>query len=200
LPLTGQEQLAATLSGIDSALAVGLSPVKINVALTSLFKQEDLDYFIELVYFYPLHVRFIEYMPIGDCQINPGPTIEALKIMINLAGKGVLIAAKNVAIGNGSVRYYKLPRARGMFGFITSISEHFCYDCNRLRLTADGKLKPCLLSNQELNIKTPLRDGAGDKQLMQLFWQAVSAKPSQHSFGHINGHIDSKRHMSQIGG
>jgi cyclic pyranopterin phosphate synthase len=198
--LTGREQLAATLSGIEKALAAGLTPVKINVALTSFFKQEDLDYFIDLVYRYPIHVRFIEYMPMGTCQINSGPTIQALKLMLNLAGRGALVAATNEALGNGPAKYYKLPMAQGMFGFITPLSEHFCYECTRLRLTADGKLKPCLLSDQEIDIKTSLRDGAGDQQLMQLLCQAVSAKPSHYNLSRTSGQFESKRHMSQIGG
>lgn len=198
--ITGRQQLAATLSGIEKALAVGFSPVKINVALTNFFKQEDLDYFIELVYRYPIHVRFIEYMPLGICQITPGPTIKAVKSMLNLAGKGELSAITEEVVGNGPARYYKLPRAQGIFGFITPISERFCYNCNRLRLTADGKLKPCLLSNEEIDIKTPLRDGADDQQLMKLFCQAVSEKPSHHSLCRTSGQLESKRHMSQIGG
>lgn len=198
--ITGSQQLTATLSGIESALAAGLTPVKINVALTSFFQREDLEYFIDLVHHYPLHVRFIEYMPLGSCSIKPGPTIATLKLLLNSAGRGMLAKISNAELGNGPARYYKLPQAKGMFGFITPISDHFCSECNRLRLTADGKLKPCLLSNQELDIKTALRDGADDQQLMQLFCQAVSAKPSHHSLCRISGQPESKRQMSQIGG
>lgn len=174
--------------------------MKINVALTGFFKPEDLDYFIDLVYRQPIHVRFIEYMPIGACRVSPGPTIQEVTRMINLAGRGPLTAATPEPMGSGPARYYKLPLAQGTFGFITPLSEHFCYQCNRLRLTADGKLKPCLLSDQELNIKTPLRDGVDDRQLMQLFRQAVRAKPLQHCLDRIRGQFESKRHMSQIGG
>jgi len=199
--ITGRkQQLMATLAGINHALAAGLSPVKINVALTSFFKVEDLRYFIDLVYRYPIHVRFIEYMPIGDCQIEPGPTIEMLKYLLNSAGKGKLFAVPNHTTGSGPARYYQLPAALGLFGFITPLSDHFCYECNRLRLTADGKLKPCLLSNREVDIKTPLRDGADDGELRQLFYQAISMKPSQHSLSNNVEQLDSQRSMSQIGG
>jgi cyclic pyranopterin phosphate synthase len=199
--ITGRGQLTATLAGIEKALAVGLTPVKINVALTSYFKQEDLDYFTDLVHGYPIHVRFIEYMPLGACRITPGPTVKTLKSMLNLAGRGGLTAVTNEAVmGSGPAKYYKLPRAQGTFGFITPISEQFCYECNRLRLMADGKLKPCLLSNEEIDIKTPLRNGADDQRLMQLFRQAISEKPLHHSLCRISGELESKRHMSQIGG
>jgi len=123
-----------------------------------------------------------------------------LKTLLNSAGRGVLTAVENNKMGSGPARYYQLPEALGLFGFITPLSDHFCYDCNRLRLTADGKLKPCLLSNREVDIKIPLRDGAANDELMQLFYQAVSLKPSHHSLSNSDGQLDSKRSMSQIGG
>ncbi len=198
--ITGRDQLSATLEGIESAFAAGLTPVKINVVLTSFFQSQDLAYFVDLVYRYPIHVRFIEYMPTGVCRVNPGPAIEELKSMLNVAGKGILAASTNEKLGNGPARYYQLPGALGMFGFITPLTDHFCYECNRLRLTADGKLKPCLLSNQEIDMKTSLRNGIDDEQLKNLFCQAVSVKPVQHNLVNISGQPELKRQMSQIGG
>lgn len=198
--ITRRSELEATLQGIESALDAGLTPLKINVALTGFFTPSDLDYFIDLVYHYPIHVRFIEYMPLGNCDVSPGPSIVNVKNIINDAGKGFLQAASTHERGNGPARYYQLPNARGMFGFITPISEHFCSECNRIRLTADGKLKPCLLSNDEIDIRTPLRSGISDKRLAELFCQAIQAKPSSHSLCRVSGHPEFQRHMSQIGG
>jgi cyclic pyranopterin phosphate synthase len=100
--------------------------------------------------------------------------------------------------GSGPARTYRLPGARGTLGFITPISEHFCYRCNRLRLTADGQLRPCLLSDQEIDLRRPLRSGAGVAQIKRLLLQSIECKPMRH-------HLDEWRRpenrvMSEIGG
>lgn len=197
--ITGQDMLQATLDGIKSALTVGLTPVKINVVLTTAFTETDLAYFIDLVCNHPIAVRFIEYMPIGHGGIGAGMTTAEVKKLLTEAGGGPLeIAAYRE--GNGPARYCSLPHAKGVFGFITPLSEHFCGACNRIRLTADGKLRPCLLSNDEFDIKTPLRAGASDRYLAELFTRAIQAKPSGHSLYYGGTEKQFKRKMSQIGG
>ena len=199
--ITRCKKLNDTLQGIKSALDAGLTPVKINVVLTNFFTKSDLDYFIDMVYQYPIHVRFIEYMPLGNCHISlPGFSIVTLQNMINAAGKGFLQTVAASGLGNGPAKYFQLPGAKGTLGFITPISEYFCSRCNRIRLTADGKLRPCLLSNGEIDVKTPLRSGISDRQLAEIFYQAVQAKPSAYSVHHMSGHFDFQRYMSQIGG
>jgi GTP 3',8-cyclase len=197
--ITRRGRLDETLTGIQSALQAGLSPVKINVVLTAAFSTADLDYFIEQVYHYPVAVRFIEYMPIGASGIGPGFSIKAIKEMLNKAGRGLLQPVAT-SRGNGPARYFQLPRSIGTFGFITPISEHFCQQCNRIRLTADGKFRPCLLSNLEIDVKTALRLGASDQLLTELFLQAVREKPAHHSLCRTSGHPGFERSMSQIGG
>jgi len=197
--ITRRGRIEDTLTGIQSALEVGLSPVKINVVLTEAFSTTDLEYFIEQVYHYPIAVRFIEYMPIGAPGIGPGFSINAIKEMINKAGRGSMQPA-GTSRGNGPARYFQLPQAMGTFGFITPISEHFCQECNRLRLTADGKFRPCLLSNLEMDVKTPLRLGASDQLITELFLKAVHEKPARHVLCRTSGHPDFDRRMSQIGG
>lgn len=192
--------LQDTLDGVASAMAAGLTPVKINVVLTETFMESDLAYFIDQVYCYPIDIRFIEYMPIGNCGIRAGLSIETVKKMLTAAGGGALEPVAICGSGNGPAKYYQLPRAKGRFGFITPISEHFCGECNRLRLTADGKLKPCLLSDQEIDIKTPLRMGAKDELLAELFYKAVKEKPVSHNLCRISGYPEFQRKMSQIGG
>ena len=110
---------------------------------------------------------------------------------------GALVPAETSA-GNGPARYYSLPQAQGTIGFITPVSDHFCYHCNRLRVTADGQLRPCLLSDGEIDLRTPLRNGAGVSEIKALILQAIESKPLQH---HLAEHQrPQKRVMSQIGG
>lgn len=197
--LTTCGRLEDTMKGIESAMAAGLSPVKLNVVLTEALSEKDLAYFVELVYNHPIAVRFIEYMPIGGRGFSGGPDIPTVKKMLSEAGRARLRPTGDIR-GNGPAKYYQFAKARGAFGFITPISDHFCSACNRLRLTADGKLRPCLLSNDEIDIKTPLRSGAGDRELAELFHAAVAAKPQGHSLCRASGFPDFERTMSQIGG
>ncbi|MBP2652752.1 MAG: moaA 2 [Firmicutes bacterium] len=191
-------RLEDTLAGIDSALEAGLTPVKLNVVLTEALSEKDLVYFIELVYHQPIAVRFIEYMPIGGRCIN-GFDVATVQKLLSLAGREML--KPTVAVrGCGPARYYQFPKAKGTFGFITPISDHFCTACNRLRLTADGRLKPCLLSNKEIDIKTPLRSGASDSELAEIFHEAVQEKPEGHTLCRASGYPAFERSMFQIGG
>ncbi len=197
--LTTCGRLDDTLRGIESALEAGLTPVKLNVVLTEALCESDLAYFIEQVYQRPIAVRFIEYMPLGGGGMGGGPDIARVKKLLSVAGHEILNPVGNIK-GNGPARYYKFPKARGNFGFITPISEHFCGECNRMRLTADGKLRPCLLSNREVDIRTPLRNGASDAEMARLFHQAVWDKPEGHFLCRASGYPDFNRRMSQIGG
>lgn len=192
-------RLADTLLGVESALRAGLTPVKLNVVLTEALDRSDLRFFVEQVRQYPIAVRFIERMPLaGSPARGSGPNTAAVRLLLEEAGGGPMEPA--AMMGNGPARYWKLPDALGTLGFITPLSEHFCGGCNRLRLTADGRLRPCLLSNRELDVKTPLRSGASDADLAALFHAAVAAKPSGHSLCRASGYPEFQRGMSQIGG
>lgn len=197
--ITVHGKLEDTLRGVASALEAGLTPVKLNVVLTEALSENDLAYFIEQVYRFPISIRFIEQMPVGSRGAGGGPDIAAVKRLLNAAGHGILEPASS-SRGNGPAKYFRLPDAQGIFGFITPISEHFCSACNRLRLTADGRLKPCLLSNQEIDVRTPLRAGASDADLAELFHQAIREKPQGHMLCRTSGHPEFRRGMSQIGG
>lgn len=197
--ITGGGRLGDVLTGIESALDAKLGPVKLNVVLTEHLAATDLLGFIDMVYRYPVAIRFIEYMPIGSCQLKMGITTAEVKKIINSAGCGRLEARTDME-ENGPARYYQLPRAKGMFGFITPLTDHFCNSCNRIRLTADGKIKPCLLSAKEIDIRKPLRAGATDAMLADLLFEAVAAKPRQHSLCRLSGYTGIERRMSQIGG
>lgn len=197
--ITGGGNVADTIKGIHAALAVGLTPVKLNVVLTEKITEYDVEYFVNLIHREPVSVRFIEYMPIGDARVGPGPSISEIKKMINALGKGILQPIVNIC-GNGPAKYFALPQAKGSLGFITPISDHFCGACNRIRLTADGKFKPCLLSNQEVDIKAALRSGASDDAIAKLFYTVISNKPEGHTLTNSTKPTKFFRKMSQIGG
>ena len=101
-------------------------------------------------------------------------------------------------IGSGPAKYFRLPQAKGTIGFITPISEHFCVSCNRLRLTADGKLRPCLLAQDEIDLKQPLRSGISPDGLKQLITQAANNKPLHHQLA--EGYMPKDRPFCQVGG
>ncbi|MBP2650902.1 MAG: moaA 2 [Firmicutes bacterium] len=188
--------LADTLAGIESALKAGLTPVKLNVVLTDALTERDLDYFTKLINSYPISVRFIEYMPINNKAVPRGMDIAMVKKLLGIKGRK-MFKPSTVIQGNGPAKYYHSPKAQGSFGFITPISEHFCGTCNRMRLTADGRLKPCLLSNTEIDIKTPLRNGASDRALTEIFHNAIRDKLE----GHLNCWDSGYPwNMSQVGG
>jgi cyclic pyranopterin phosphate synthase len=103
-----------------------------------------------------------------------------------------------INVGNGPARYYKFPGATGTVGFITPVTEHFCYQCNRLRLTADGKLRPCLLSEEEIDLRSALRSGACTDELKALIEKAIAVKPERHFLS--EGKKQKGRPFSQVGG
>jgi len=201
--ITRGGRLEDVLAGIEAAQQAGLEPVKIN---TVVIRGTNDDEVVDLAWRTMApgwNVRFIEWMPVGETA-SPGDgawreklvTADEIRQRIQ-AALGDLEPAKS-STGNGPARYYRLPGARGTLGFITPVSEHFCHNCNRLRLTADGQLRPCLLSDDEIDLRTPLRAGADSTQIKALLLQAIQSKPLQHHLGEC-GHPEN-RVMSQIGG
>lgn len=194
------------LRGIDAALESGFNPVKINaVALRSL-ADGFLD-FAKLSIDRPLHVRFIEHMPIGDVSEVDGISwgkdgVISCEEVLNIINEGaraqglgeLVPAGEGKPIGWGPAEYYHFLGAAGTVGFISPLSRHFCSKCNRLRLTADGKLRPCLFSDVEYDLRTALREGTEEDQ-RAVFLQALGAKPDEH-----HDKVGTERGMSQIGG
>jgi cyclic pyranopterin phosphate synthase len=201
--ITRRGELADMLAGIEAARRAGLRPIKINtVVIRGLNDDEVVDLAAKTLEADWWNIRFIELMPLGngglmtedweDRVVTAGETRQRIESAL-----GDLEPAK-MSTGNGPARYHRLPGAKGTIGFITPISEHFCYKCNRLRLTADGQLRPCLLSEQEIDLRTPLRQGATVDELKTLIVQGINRKPLRH---HLNEHTHSEgRTMSQIGG
>jgi len=193
--ITRLGELKTVLEGIEAAKEAGFEPVKINtVVMRSINDDEVLD-FARMTYEDGWHVRFIELMPFkGVAEFVP--SIE-LQQHISLLGKFEPCAS---ITGNGPAVYYRLAGARGTIGFINPLTEHsFCSRCNRMRLTPDGKLRPCLLGEDEIDLKTPLRNNASIEELKSLILKAVASKPEHHNLEGGNVRLVNRK-MSQIGG
>ena len=205
--ITRVGRLESTLNGIDAALEAGFNPVKINAVTVRSLNQDYLA-FAKLSIDRPLHVRFIEYMPVGDSSGSDGsgwgkqdvvPSEELLQIINERAvaeGLPELVSTSDddKPLGWGPARYFQFPGAQGTVGFISPLSRHFCSQCNRLRLTADGKLRPCLFSDREIDVRAALRNG-GEEAVHECFLEALNLKPDDH-----HDKVGTERNMSQIGG
>lgn len=205
-------KLSDVLAGIDAAFSVGMDPVKLNVVVVRSLNQ-NLAGFAGMTFDRPLHVRFIEYMPVGDVgehtctsaeadgwsaadHVSTDEILEVIAAQGAAAGLGELTAVERDEApgGWGPARYYRFPGAQGTIGVISPLSHHFCGECNRLRLTADGKLRTCLFSDDEIDVRAVLRSGTAD-DVRDVIRQALAAKPEGH---HMQ--LGTVRHMSQIGG
>ncbi len=201
--ITRHGRLADVLAGIDAACQAGLNPVKINTVVIRGMNDDEVVDLARKTLETEWNVRFIEWMPVGNAQALVGAqwqdrVVPAQEMRERIETTlGALEPAK-LRIGGGPARYYRLAGAKGTIGFITPISEHFCYHCNRLRLTADGQLRLCLLSDTEIDLRTPLRQGADVAHIKALLLQAIESKPLRHHLGECR--LPEVRTMSQIGG
>lgn len=195
--ITGGDKLTEVLSGIEAAHLAGLDPVKINMVVLRGINDDEILDFAQMTISQGWHVRFIEFMPFGNATASTFETVPTREIQERILTLGTL-EPDSGKTGNGPARYYRLPGAKGTIGFISAVTEHFCQSCNRLRLTADGQLRPCLLDDDEVDLKERLRNGASADELKQLVEQAVGIKQERH---HLNeGIAPEKRSMHQIGG
>lgn len=222
--------LQPVLDGVEEAFAVGLEPVKVNCVLMKGVNDDEVVDFARLTLERPIHVRFIELMPIrwNLDETEPMDALAALtgnrdlfrlrisqdEGMLSDAQMRRMVVSTDVAreaiekeLGkmspaeiptNGPARTYRLKGALGTVGFISQISNDLCSRCNRLRLTADGQLRPCLMADGEVDLRTPLRMGATDEEIGALFLQVVQAKPERHYLA--EGQKVMGRGMSQLGG
>jgi len=198
--ITGRDRLIEVLAGIEAAEAAGLAPIKINTVVMRGINDDEVADLAALTFDKPYHVRFIELMPFqhvncGDYDRLHMPVGEIIRKI-----PGIDQARVNPILDNpGPARLCALPGARGKIGFIAPMSWHFCGSCNRLRLTADGKIRSCLFSNDEMDIKTLLRREASKKELIEFFTSAAKHKPRRHHLNE-NRHSTSGRGMYAIGG
>lgn len=206
--ITRHEKLDEVLKGIEAARACGLNPVKINMVVMRGINDDEIVDFAKLTIDIGWHVRFIELMPFAADNPPEGHStgdktgintqfMSAKEIKKRLGSLGRLEPSHPIT-GNGPAKYFRFPQAAGTVGFISPVSQHFCFNCNRLRLTAEGKLRPCLLSDHEVDLRQPLRSGASPEELKKIITEAAQSKPQKHQLP--KGQVSGKRLMSQVGG
>ena len=197
--ITGRDFFERVWEGLEEAEHVGFNPIKINVVAIKGVNDDEILDFAALTQKKPYHVRFIEIMPIGDKNTwTAEKFISAKEIHNRIQTLGVLQPIGHNPL-DGPAERYALEGAKGEVGFIGALSNHFCDNCNRLRLTADGHLKGCLFSDQETDIKTPLRDGKGDSHLLNLIRDTILNKPKAHGLL-VSNPRKCVRAMNSIGG
>jgi cyclic pyranopterin phosphate synthase len=196
--ITGGDKLKDVLEGIEVANNVGLVPVKINMVVLKGINDDEILDFAHKTIADGWHVRFIEHMPFAGATMQGNDLVSTHEIISIIRKHFGELQPHHPSVGNGPARYYKLANASGTLGFIGAVTECFCAQCNRFRLTADGKLRPCLLDDDEINIREPLRRGATIEELAEIIQSAAVLKREQHHLS--NGSIPSARSMRQIGG
>jgi cyclic pyranopterin phosphate synthase len=188
--ITRRGNLDDVIRGLKKAIKSSIRPIKINVVLIKNLN-DNLKDFAKLSIKEPVHIRFIEYMPVMGIERIRGLTEEEMLNELNKYGE---LEETKKPFGYGPAIYYKYKNAKGTIGLICSNSHNFCYKCNRLRLTSDGKLKPCLFGEEEVDVRSLLRTNASNNALKEAFKNAIYLKPRDRS--------RNKRilHMYQIGG
>ncbi|MFC2095601.1 GTP 3',8-cyclase MoaA [Candidatus Bipolaricaulota bacterium] len=190
--------LTAVLRGLEAAAREGLTPIKVNVVALEGFNEDEILDFARKTVTAGWHVRFIEIMPFGEASgWSEEAYLSAAAIRERIvACFGELLPQK--VVGSGPARYWRIAGSEGTIGFISPISDGYCATCNRLRLTADGRLVPCLAADDEIDIRTPLRNGAADNELAMLFRTAIERKPRAQCLSDHN--VSPTRKMSRTGG
>jgi len=197
--LTRWGSLEDVWAGIRSAEAVGLTPIKLNAVMVRGYNESDVVALAQLTYDHAWQVRFIEMMPFGDIRdFQTSQVVTAQEMQASIEAALGPLEATNGGELDGEARVFRLPGAKGDVGFISSITSPFCALCTRARLTADGRLRLCLLREGEVDLLTPLRSGASLSDLRQLILDGIWHKPWGH--GLAEGAIPLNRVMSEIGG
>jgi cyclic pyranopterin phosphate synthase len=197
--ITGRDFHAHVLDGIDAAIEAGFDQIKINAVLMRARNEDQIVPLIEFAAARNLLLRFIELMPVSTTEVltesNFMSVAEAKRLVESAYGS---LIPETEFRTNGPATYYQIPGRPQRIGFIGAMTNlHFCENCNKLRLTCDGKLRPCLGSYLEFDIMGPLRKGASDEQLRQFFMAVVERKPREHDF---RNNYEPNRKMIAIGG
>ncbi|KAL1131669.1 hypothetical protein AAG570_011282, partial [Ranatra chinensis] len=196
--ITRRKGWQRVIAGIDLAIQLGFHPVKVNVVVMRNFNDDEILDFVEFTKDRPVDVRFIEYMPFTGNKWETEKMV-SFKEMTALI-KNVYPSFEPLENSkNDTSKAFHVPGYKGQIGFITSMTEHFCGTCNRLRLMADGSLKVCLFGNSEISLRDALRDGCSEDDLLALIGSAVHRKKKQHA-GMLNLAQMPNRPMILIGG
>jgi cyclic pyranopterin phosphate synthase len=191
--------LDAVLRGIDAAIDAGLSPIKLNCVVMRGRNDDELAEFAALTRERPIFVRFIELMPVHEnLDMQRDAYVASDEILERIGEIGELRAVTGPS-GNGPARYFAFPRAAGAVGVISPLSHDYCERCNRVRLTADGRLRLCLFGDHALDLRAPLRAGATTAQLADLLRSAMLIKPERHHL-RLGETAARMRAFSEIGG
>ena len=197
--LTRRDALARVLRGLELLASFPEAhPIKVNAVAIRGFTEEEVIPFAQLARSAPYEIRFIEFMPL-DADHNWSPEQVLPGREIRAAINDVYPLEPEAREPHATARVYRFADGKGKIGFINPVSEPFCADCNRIRLTADGRLRTCLFSLNETDLRGPLRAGAGDRELERIIREAVWRKELKHNVGEP-GFIQPARTMSAIGG
>jgi cyclic pyranopterin phosphate synthase len=197
--ITRRDDFERVWSGIEEALRVGLTPIKINMVAIRGVNDDEIEGFARLTLHLPVTVRYIEYMPSGngeDWKKSDLLTTPQIKSRLEKVGPLICITSDP---WDGPAKRFQIEGAMGEIGLIGAVSSHFCEECNRIRLTPDGKIRTCLFSDDEIDVREILRNGGTDQDLKERLLVALRTKPERH---HIDSHQFKKcqRNMSSIGG
>lgn len=184
--ITGLDGLKQVLKGIEAVKQIGFAPIKINVVIIKGINDDEILDLAKLSLDNSFHIRFIEFMPVGNNQLWQKKRYMSCSIIKEIICSYKPLMASSLSgphhsPSNGPARLFEFKGAPGKIGFISPMSNHFCSTCNRIRLTADGKMRSCLLSNAEIDIKSALNSGATNEELQKLFIFAIKNKPGKHN-------------------
>ncbi|MBN2061825.1 MAG: GTP 3',8-cyclase MoaA [Deltaproteobacteria bacterium] len=198
--ITGRDFFRKVWDGIEEAERLGFDPIKINVVAIKGINDDEIMDFTRLTLEKPYHIRFIEYMPIGGVNTWKSENfISSGEISNIIEAHGPLTPIEKRNSLDGPAQRFVYKNGKGEIGLIGALSNHFCEICNRLRLTAEGHLRGCLFLDDEIDIKTPLREGRDDQYLLGLIEKAIKEKPKGHGIIKLGRRV-CVRHMSSIGG
>jgi cyclic pyranopterin phosphate synthase len=184
------------VASAKAAEDAGLDPIKLNMVVLRGINDDEVESVARLAFDHPWHVRFIELMPVGDLrELTWDHVVPSDEILARLRAIAPLSPAAGPAMGNGPAAYYQWEGARGTIGVITPMTHTYCASCNRVRLTADGRLRTCLFGDHEVDLRTPLRAG---QPLESFFRDALANKPKEHEL--LQMKIGGLRALSQVGG
>jgi cyclic pyranopterin phosphate synthase len=182
--------------GAEAAEAAGLWPIKINVVVMRGINDDEIEEFARLAIDRSWLIRFIELMPVGDLrELTWEHIVPSDEVLARIHAVAELEPFTPAVRGNGPAAYYRIAGGRGAIGVITPMTHTYCASCNRVRLTADGRLRTCLFGDHEVDLRTPLRAG---EQLDPLFRRALEEKPKEHSL--LQMKVGGLRALSQVGG
>lgn len=197
--LTRWGRIEDVWEGIQAAEAAGLTPIKLNAVVVKGYNENDAVDLARLTYDHPWQVRFIEMMPFaGATDLQTTQVVTAADVQQRIEYSLGPLEVVNDGELDGEARLFRLRGAQGVIGFISSVTQPFCASCTRARLTADGRLRLCLLREGEVDLLTPLRQGASEERIRQIILEGIWHKPWGHALA--EGVIPLNRVMSEIGG